>query len=348
MKLLIASTKQRLSGYMEFAEALHPLGVETICVHDVKYYALSEFKVLNHVPFPKLLKLIKRFNPDFILTHSPYYTAYISKLVDQRLLVHLRGDLWTEVYWVKTVYPSLFKRTWYQWKTFVITRGIKKADLILPICKWLERKVRQRLPDYPTQVLYRGINPEKWNPNRHIKSFKLKHPAVVGVFDFKIYPKVAGLLKFIKAIKKMPDVHFYFAGDGPYADVVKQKRPSNMFLVGRIPRSTVQSLLVSGDIFAHPSGLEAVPRSIAEASLMEKPIIASNVGGIPEIVKDKETGYLCNINEPDQWIEKTHFLLDNPSIAKKLGKNARKFMTKNFSWKRIAEGFVRELITKQK
>jgi len=248
------------------------------------------------------------------------------------------------VYWLKTLYPSLLKRTWYQWKTFIVTKGIKKADLILPICKWLEKKVKQRLPNHPTQVLYRGINPEKWNPKRHIKLFKLKHPAVVGVFDFKIYPKVAGLLKFIKAIEKMPDVHFYFAGDGPYADLVKQKLPSNMFLIGRIPRSGVQSLLASGDIFVHPSGLEALPRSIAEASLMEKPIIASNVGGIPEIVKDNETGYLCNVNAPDQWIEKTRFLLDNPGIAEKLGKNARKFMTKEFSWKKIARDFVKRLI----
>lgn len=347
MNLLIASTKQRLPDYIEFAEALRPLGVETICVHDVNYYALSEFKVLNHVPFPKLLKLIKRFNPDFTLTNSPYYTAYIAKLVNQRLLVHLRGDMWTESYWYKTFYPSLFKRTWYQWKTFVMNHGIKKADLILPICKWLEEKVRQHLPNYPTQVLYRGINPEKWYPRHRIKLFKLKHPAVVGVLDFEIYQKVTGLLKFIKSIKKMPDIHFYFAGNGPYTNLVKQKRPSNMFLIGRIPQSGVQSLLASGDIFVHPSGLDAVPRSIAEASLMEKPIIASNIGGIPEIVKDNKTGYLCNINEPDQWVEKIRFLLDNPNVAKKLGKNARKFVTKNFSWKKIADGFIRELTTKQ-
>jgi len=228
-----------------------------------------------------------------------------------------------------------------------MTHGIKKADLILPICKWLEQIVRQHLPNYPTHVLYRGIDPEKWDPKRHIRLFKLEHPAVVGVFDFEIYQKVAGLLKFIKSIERMPDIHFYFAGNGPYANLVKQKRPSNMFLIGRLPRSGVQSLLASGDVFAHPSGLEAVPRSIAEASLMEKPIIASNVGGIPEIVKDNETGYLCNINDPDQWIEKTRFLLDNPRVATKLGKNARKFVTKNFSWKKIAEGFVRRLIVNE-
>lgn len=317
-------------------------------MHDVKCYALSESKILNNVPFPKLLKLIKQLNPEFILTNSPYYTAYLTKLANQRLLVHLRGDLWTESYWYKTLYPSIIKKIWYQWKTFIMIQGIKKADLILPISRWLEKQVKQHLPDHPTQVLFRGINAKKWRPKQNITPLNLKHPAAVSVFDFEIYSKVAGLLKFMTAIKKMPKINFYFAGNGPYANLIKQKIPSNMFLLGRISKSKVQALLATCDIFVHPSGLDALPRCIMEASLMEKPIIASNVGGTPEIIKDNEAGYLCDINSPDQWIEKIHFLLDNPSIAKKLGKNARKYVTKKFNWKRIAEDFIVKLAKKMK
>ena len=76
---------------------------------------------------------------------------------------------------------------------------------------------------------------------------------------------------------------------------------------------------------------------------MEKPIIASNVGGIPEIVKDSETGYLCNIDDDEGWIRKIRFLLDNPSVARKFGKNAREFVTNAFDWRRIAESFLKNL-----
>ena len=76
---------------------------------------------------------------------------------------------------------------------------------------------------------------------------------------------------------------------------------------------------------------------------MEKPIIASNVGGIPEIVKNNQTGYLCEIDYVDQWIGKIRFLLDNPDVARMFGKNARKFVMETFDWKKITEGFLKTL-----
>ena len=107
--------------------------------------------------------------------------------------------------------------------------------------------------------------------------------------------------------------------------------------------SEIKKLLESGDIFVHPSGLDALSRSVKEASLMEKPIIASDVGGIPEIVKNNETGYLCKIDDVDQWIGKIRFLLDNQDIARKFGKNAREFVIETFNWRKIAKSFLENL-----
>jgi len=343
MRLLIVSPKTRLTDSVKFAEALAPLGVNTICVHDEDYYALSDRKVLRHVPFPKLLKLIKRFNPDFTFTFIPYYTVYMAKLLNRPLLVHLRGDIWTEVNYDRAKNPSFSERIFFVWINFVTTHGIEKADLILPVSKWLEKRVKQHLPKHPTHVLYRGVNPEEWLPKPCITPFSLKHPAVVGTFEFRVYPKVVGLLKFIKCIEKMPDVNFYFAGAGPYMNLIERNRPSNMFLLGRLSKSRIQSLLASGDVFVHPSGLDALPRSVVEAALMEKPIIASNVGGIPEIVEDKKTGYLCEIDDTDQWVEQIRFLLNNPSFAEMLARNARKAVSKKFDWKNIAKDFVNKM-----
>lgn len=342
MRLLIVSTKQRLAGYIEFVVALDSLGVEAICVHDLKYCFLGESKPLHIVPIPGLLKLVKRFNPDFIMTDSTSYIPYMAKLVNRRVLFHMRGDAWSESYWNRAMHPSLFARMYAHYLAKI--RSIKKVDLILPNSKWLQKRVKQHLPNHPTEVLYVGMNAEKWVPG-HNTTFNVKHPAVVGVFPFTIYAKVSGLLKFTRVIRKMPDVNFYFAGNGPYSNLIKQNCPSNMFLIGRVSRFGVKKLLGSGDIFVHPSGSDALPRSVKEASLMEKPIIASNVGGIPEIVKNNQTGYLCNINDVDQLIGKIRFLLDNPDVASRLGKNAREFVKKTFDWRKIAESFIGNLKT---
>lgn len=341
MRLLIVSTKERLSGYIEFVEALDSFGVEAICVHDLKYCFLSEFKPLHIVPIPKLLKLVKRFNPDFVLTDSSDYIPHMAKLVNQRVLFHMRGA-WNEDYWERAMHPSLFVRMYDHYLGKIRIRSIKQIDLFLPNSKWLQKQVKQQFPDHPTQVLYVGINADKWVPSHNTTS-NVKHPAVVGAFSFGIYPKISGLLKFIRVIRKMPDVNFYFAGRGVYSNLIEQNCPSNMFLIGRISRSEIKKLLGSADIVVHPSGEDSLPRIIKEASLMEKPIIASNVGGIPEIVKNNQTGYLCEIDDVDQWIEKIRFLLDNPDVARRFGKNAREFVIETFNWRKIARGFRENL-----
>jgi len=341
MRLLIVSTQQRLSDYIEFAGALVSQGVEVACVQDLRYCFLSDFRPLHIVPFPKLLKLVKRFDPEFVMTDSPYYIPHMSKLVDRRVLFHMRRTL-SEPYWERATYPSFFVRMYNHYLATINVRSIKGVDLILPNSKWLQEQIKKQLPNHSTEVLYVGINPEKWVPT-HNAAFNLKHPAAIGVFPFTIYQKVLGLLKFIRVVKKMPDVNFYFVGDGPYYNLVKQNCPSNMFLIGRVPRSGVKKLLESGDVFVHPSGLDVLPRSVKEASLMEKAIIASNVGGTPEIVRNNQTGYLCNVNDVDQWIEKIRFLLDNQDIARGFGRNAREFVIRNFNWKKIAKGFLENL-----
>jgi glycosyltransferase involved in cell wall biosynthesis len=341
MRLLIVSQKQNMLGYIELVEALGSFGVEATCVHNLKYCFLFEPKPFNIVPFPRLPNLVKRFNPDFVITDSLLQVVDMAKLVNRRVLFHMRGA-WDELYWDRARHPSLFVRMYTHYLATKSTSSSRKVDLILPNSKWLQELVKQHLPNHPTQVLYVGINAEEWVPS-HNTTINVKHPAVVGVFPFNIYPKVSGLLRFTRVIRKMPDVNFYFAGNGPYLNLIKESCPPNMFLMGGVSRPGVKKLLESGDIFVHPSGLDALPRSVKEASLMERPIIASNVGGTPEIVKDNQTGYLCNIDDVDGWIGKIRFLLDNPDVARRLGKNAREFVIETFDWRRIAESLLKTL-----
>lgn len=342
MRLLIVSIKQHLTDYGELAKALNSIGVEALVVHNLEYCFLGDRLPLSTIPIPKLLKLVKRFNPDFFMTDYVFYIPQMVKLVNQRVLFHMRGDAWSESYWGAVMHPSLLMRMYGHYLARLGVHGFKKTDLILPNSKWLQERAEQYLPNHRTHVLYVGIDPEKWMPNLN-EAFNLKHPAAVGLFKFNIYEKVLGLLKFTRIIRKMPDVNFYFAGIGPYMNIVKQNCPSNMFLLGWLSNSEVKKLLKSGDVFIHPSGADAFPRGLKEASLMEKPIIASNVGGIPEIVKDNETGYLCSINDVEQWVGKIRFLLDNPDVGRRFGKNAREFVMKTFNWRKIAEDFLENL-----
>jgi hypothetical protein len=68
MRLLIVSIQQHLADYSEFVEALDSVGVEALVVHNLKYCFFCERPPLHTIPVPRLLKLVKRFNPDFVMT----------------------------------------------------------------------------------------------------------------------------------------------------------------------------------------------------------------------------------------------------------------------------------------
>ena len=88
------------------------------------------------------------------------------------------------------------------------------------------------------------------------------------------------------------------------------------------------------------------PLTLQEAQLMRKPVVATNVGGIPELMKDKETGFLVEKENPDEWIEKLSLLVNDEQKRISMGESGKKFVEENFSWKKIAKEFL-EIVDNQ-
>ena len=97
-------------------------------------------------------------------------------------------------------------------------------------------------------------------------------------------------------LKKFPKITFYWAGDGPYAKKILsalEKYPNFKWLGNLDYPDKVRQFLTEIDIYALISGMDmSPPHSTRRHQLMEKPVIATNVGGIPELIKDGETGFL--------------------------------------------------------
>ena len=101
----------------------------------------------------------------------------------------------------------------------------------------------------------------------------------------------------------------------------------------------IKKLFSSIDIYLLLSGLEGLGQSIIESMIMKKPVIASNVGGIPEIVKDSETGFLVDLGDSERIVFLINELFSKPKIVEEITKNAKKNMEK-FSWEIIAKKFL--------
>jgi glycosyltransferase involved in cell wall biosynthesis len=76
---------------------------------------------------------------------------------------------------------------------------------------------------------------------------------------------------------------------------------------------------------------------------MRKPVIATNVGGIPELMKDEETGFLVEKGNAEEWIEKVLLLINDKEKRETMGNAGRNFVENNFNWDKIAKDFLKNL-----
>jgi glycosyltransferase involved in cell wall biosynthesis len=136
-------------------------------------------------------------------------------------------------------------------------------------------------------------------------------------------------------ILKMPGVRFIFAGDGPLRDKlvhstkVRGISESVMFLGFR---DDVRDVIDCADVIVLPSIRgEGLPVSLIQAMAMHKPIVASRLSGIPELVKDGETGIVVTPGDPQELADAIVKLLSNCDLMKQMGDKARTRAELNFS-----------------
>jgi len=299
----------------------------------------TPFESVWYLPTKRMIDEMIKFRPDVFLTDSPAYPSLYAKVYSHLrmkevpLVTWLLGDIWQETltYFDAAGFPTRLARpvhlfAWSTWLEF--------ADHVLTVCSWLEKTVRERFPGKNTSVLYQGVDPEPWLAQQ-ASLYPFKHPAVGILQDNNILPKVSGLIWFADVVRQMEDVHFYIAGGGPYTHLVEKAYLGlkNAHLVGRLPYpEEVRKFYVSTDMYVLPSGLDCCPTTILEASLCARPILASRVGGVPELIREGETGWTARNGHADGWISRIRSVLEDEELAQRTGERARSFVMEHFGW----------------
>lgn len=142
-----------------------------------------------------------------------------------------------------------------------------------------------------------------------------------------------------KIIKESQGKNFRFHIYGGLAmnysyNIRNLEKYKNVFIYGPFKDGLVNINHTDYDIYLFTSKFEGMPISILEALSLGLPIITSNVGGISEIIKDNETGFLVeDIYNPNAYLEKINKIIDNNEILKNIGLNSKKAIEKQHSWK---------------
>jgi len=346
VRLLIGGSPSKIFHLKEFAKALTDLGVNCKLVVDTdicKGFPSRNIRDWFQTE-RKIQKLILEFKPDIILVDRQRHFAKISSKYKIPLIIHLRGNIWKEIEWAKeTTYKPFFKKIALGVWISIAKETFDKSFLIIPICKHLEKIVKDNYPNKKTAVMYQGISPERWYPS---KGMKLQHPCVGLLQGAVIWGKAQEMFVLEKVLKSMPNVMFYWVGDGPYREKILHvlEKYDNFKWLGALEYpEKVRQYLTEIDVYALVSGIDMSPLTLQESQLMKKPVVATNVGGIPELMKDNETGFLVEKGNAEELIKKLTILIEDEKKRKEMGNAGRKFVEENFSWNKIAKEFVKNL-----
>jgi glycosyltransferase involved in cell wall biosynthesis len=297
---------------------------------------------------------VLRFEPDVVYSDSPLYATQfelMSLLSSRRapLVLHLRGDLWRE-HWAAFALGSTRKRILSMQQYFYNWTAVTLAAKITPICRWLQAVVGHYVPRKRSEVVYQGVDPEQFKPE---SGFEALTPAVAIVQNHSILPKVEGLLDFKSVIARLPEVHFYIAeGEAwtqQFLPLVKDRYaglPNVHFVEDITSANAVSRMITACDCYVLASGLDCCPTTVLEASLLEKPVLASRVGGVPEIIADGYTGWSIDNDNTEEWVNKIRMLLADPELSRNLGKQGRRWVSERFGWNKIARQ-VEQLIIRE-
>lgn len=145
-----------------------------------------------------------------------------------------------------------------------------------------------------------------------------------------------GLSLFIELARKLPNINFKIAGEGSdesfFKNKVKLYKLKNVSFLGFLSSKKLQKVISESRFTVVPSlWYENQPYSVLESFALAKPVVASKIGGIPEIVEDDKDGILFKPGNLEECVEKVSSLWANPKLVKKMGIYAQQKAEKDFS-----------------
>jgi glycosyltransferase involved in cell wall biosynthesis len=240
------------------------------------------------------------------------------------------------------------KRTWW-WKS-VYKKIYQNADYIQAISNFLVKRARR----YGFKSESIELVPNGVDLNNFIKKLSeedkenLENELRITEKD-KIIISISRLAEknamndLIDSLKYLSDEYkLVICGVGPLENNLKTQVKelgieNRVIFVGFVDYKDLYKYLNLADVFCRPSLSEGLGNVFLEAMTAQVPVIATLVGGIPDFLKDKETGLFCEVNNPKSIAEKVQLLREDSQLKKKVVQNGYEMVIKDYSWESVAE-----------
>jgi L-malate glycosyltransferase len=303
--------------------------IERIYFHEVEMssYPLFEFPLYSLALASKMVEVTRYENLDLLHVHYaiPHATsAYLAKQMlkdfkDIKIITTLHGTDITLV----GLEPSFLP---------LVKFSMEQSDGLTAVSRFLKEKT---LTNYniekDIEVIPNFVDTELFKPNGHA-GFRQhiapnKEKILVHISNFRPVKRVPDIIKmFQKVVKEIPS-KLVLVGDGPDRSECERLCRSleicdQVRFLGK--QETLVDILTASDLFLIPSQSESFGLSALEAMSCGLPVLSSSVGGLPELVKHNETGFISEIGDIDRMARYAIDLLSNERKYELFSGNARK------------------------
>jgi glycosyltransferase involved in cell wall biosynthesis len=317
------------TGFVQGSEQEDP-SVKKINVIRIPSLGRQLNPIKDYFAFKQLLKVVKEVKPDILHTHT-FKAGYIGRITTKEI----NKAAGKRVKFVHTFHGHLFDDPEFSgFKSLIITaferRFAMRTDAIVTVGAQVAKELLEREIGQPEQFtnIPPGVEPLK------IPKAKPRQKITVGWIA-----RVTGVknpLRALEIAKQFPDAQFLIAGGGDMLDEVKAQAPRNTKVLGWTDPA---KLFAASDIILSTSENEGMPIALIEGQLASKPVVATNVGGVAEVVINNKTGFVTRKNTEDlaKALEK---LFSSKALRTAQGKAAKAHASKAFSVGKMIKAHV--------
>jgi glycosyltransferase involved in cell wall biosynthesis len=285
----------------------------------------------------RMTRVLREERPDILHTHLPRadFAGAFARASNARLI------------WICSVH-AIYSQDWSgRWSLPLFNLLWRRADALLCISHgvrdWL---VGRGLPADKTRVIHYGIEPENFSEARLNlrEQWGLKGHAVIGSIG-RLEPRKGHDL-LIQAMsflaKRIPSARLLIAGHDPWGYGASLSQLIDRLGLGEKVRlvgfqTDVSSFLDSLDVFAFASSSEGFGQVLVEAMAARKPVVASKISPLTEIVVDQETGLLVEGGKPAAYADHLIRLLNDPEERTRMGRLGQERVKKFFTADKMSQ-----------
>ena len=287
----------------------------------------------------RLRQMLSDLNPDMLHTHFASGYGLLGRLSGYH--PHVLSVWGQDIY----EFPNRSKI-----HRHVLQKNLDQADVICSTSQALARETHEICPTLdPIYITPFGVDTNKFSPQAGSNAQRSDHSFVVGTvknleekygIDRLIEMFAILYKKLTKTNRKLAEnLRLLIVGGGPergaYEQLAQHRGISDRTtFVGNVPHDEVPSYLGEIDVYVALSRYESFGVAVIEASACECPVVVSDVGGLPEVVRDGKTGFVVpgeNRKKAAQAVEK---ILTNLDLMIKMGEAGRRFVAATYSWSR--------------